>query len=41
MERGSLVRSVVGDALEVFVDANGGYSRKQAVRMGLAVPGTA
>ncbi len=34
MERGSLVRSVVGDALEVFVDANGGYSRKQAVRMG-------
>ena len=34
MERVRLVRSVVGPAVEVFVDANGGYTRKQAVRLG-------
>ena len=26
-------RSVIGDSTELFVDANGGYTRKQAVRM--------
>lgn len=31
------VRDVVGDAVEVFVDANGGYQRKQAVRVGRAL----
>lgn len=34
MERVRLVRSVVGPEVEVFVDANGGYSRKQAIRLG-------
>ncbi len=32
--RVALTRRVVGDKVEVFVDANGGYTRKQAVRMG-------
>ncbi|MGI8753404.1 MAG: enolase C-terminal domain-like protein [Acidimicrobiales bacterium] len=32
--RVALTRSVVGADVEVYVDANGGYSRKQAVRMG-------
>lgn len=35
--RVALVRSVVGDGAEVFVDANGGYSVKQAVRVGRAM----
>ena len=26
-------REVVGDDVELFVDANGGYSRKQAIRV--------
>ena len=26
-------RSIIGDAVELFVDANGGYSRKQAIRV--------
>jgi L-alanine-DL-glutamate epimerase-like enolase superfamily enzyme len=34
LHRVALTRKVVGDSVEVFVDANGGYSRKQAVRMG-------
>jgi L-alanine-DL-glutamate epimerase-like enolase superfamily enzyme len=34
LARVALVRGVVGDEVEVYVDANGGYSRKQAVRMG-------
>jgi L-alanine-DL-glutamate epimerase-like enolase superfamily enzyme len=34
MERVRLVRSVVGPDVDVLVDANGGYSRKQAVRLG-------
>jgi L-alanine-DL-glutamate epimerase-like enolase superfamily enzyme len=34
LARVALVREVVGDEVEVYVDANGGYTRKQAVRMG-------
>ncbi|MGN6087977.1 MAG: enolase C-terminal domain-like protein [Actinomycetales bacterium] len=34
LHRVELVRSVVGDEVEVFVDANGGYTVGQAVRMG-------
>ena len=34
LARVSLAREVVGDEVEVYVDANGGYTRKQAVRMG-------
>ncbi|MGH9130732.1 MAG: enolase C-terminal domain-like protein [Acidimicrobiales bacterium] len=34
LARVGLVREVVGDGVEVYVDANGGYTRKQAVRMG-------
>lgn len=34
LQRVALVRRVAGDGVEVFVDANGGYTRKQAVRMG-------
>lgn len=34
VSRTRLVRSVVGPDVEVFVDANGGYRRKQAVRIG-------
>ncbi|MHB1928256.1 MAG: enolase C-terminal domain-like protein [Acidimicrobiales bacterium] len=34
LERVALVRRIVGDGVQVFVDANGGYTRKQAVRMG-------
>ncbi|MGH9128090.1 MAG: enolase C-terminal domain-like protein [Acidimicrobiales bacterium] len=34
LARVALVRRVVGDDVEVYVDANGAYSRKQAVRMG-------
>ena len=30
----ALAREVVGDDVELYVDANGGYTRKQAVRMG-------
>lgn len=29
-----LARDVIGDGAELFVDANGGYTRKQAVRVG-------
>ncbi len=34
LERVRLVRSLVGDDVEVYVDANGGYTRKEAVRVG-------
>jgi len=34
LARVRLARSVVGDGVELYVDANGGYSRKQAVRLG-------
>lgn len=37
MERVRLVRRLVGDEIDVMVDANGGYSRKQAVRVGRAM----
>lgn len=33
LERMATARSVVGEDVELFVDANGGYSRKQAVRV--------
>jgi L-alanine-DL-glutamate epimerase-like enolase superfamily enzyme len=34
LDRVALARRVVGDATELYVDANGGYSAKQAVRIG-------
>ena len=34
LARVALARHVVGDGVELFVDANGGYSVKQAIRMG-------
>lgn len=37
LARVALARSVIGDGVELYVDANGGYSRKQAVRMGRAL----
>ncbi|MFD7711422.1 enolase C-terminal domain-like protein [Streptomyces sp. NPDC059786] len=36
LHRTALARRVIGDAAELYVDANGGYTRKQAVRMGAA-----
>jgi L-alanine-DL-glutamate epimerase-like enolase superfamily enzyme len=36
LARTRLTKGVVGDAVEVFVDANGGYARGQASRMGRA-----
>ena len=33
LQRVSLARKVIGDRAELFVDANGGYTRKQAVRL--------
>jgi L-alanine-DL-glutamate epimerase-like enolase superfamily enzyme len=33
LERARIARSTIGEAVELFVDANGGYSTKQAVRM--------
>jgi L-alanine-DL-glutamate epimerase-like enolase superfamily enzyme len=33
LARIALARNVIGDAAELFVDANGGYHRKQAVRV--------
>lgn len=36
LARVALVRRVIGDRVGLYVDANGGYSRKQAVRMGRA-----
>ncbi len=37
LARVALARKVIGDGVELFVDANGAYSRKQAVRMGWAL----
>ena len=34
LARTAFARAVIGDGVALFVDANGGYSRKQAVRMG-------
>jgi L-alanine-DL-glutamate epimerase-like enolase superfamily enzyme len=34
LERTGQARKAVGDGVELYVDANGGYTRKQAVRMG-------
>jgi len=36
LARVALTRRVVGNEVELYVDANGGYTRKQAVRMGRA-----
>jgi L-alanine-DL-glutamate epimerase-like enolase superfamily enzyme len=33
LERTALARKVIGERVELFVDANGGYTRKQAVRL--------
>ncbi|MGH9056675.1 MAG: enolase C-terminal domain-like protein [Acidimicrobiales bacterium] len=33
LQRAELARKTIGDGVELFVDANGGYSQKQAVRM--------
>jgi L-alanine-DL-glutamate epimerase-like enolase superfamily enzyme len=35
----ALARQVIGDDVELYVDANGAYTRKQAVRMGRAFSG--
>lgn len=37
LHRVELARRVVGDDVELYVDANGGYTRKQAVRVGRAM----
>jgi hypothetical protein len=34
LERAATVRRALGDQVELFVDANGAYTRKQAVRLG-------
>jgi L-alanine-DL-glutamate epimerase-like enolase superfamily enzyme len=34
LSRIELARSVIGDGVELFVDANGGYGRTQAIRVG-------
>jgi L-alanine-DL-glutamate epimerase-like enolase superfamily enzyme len=34
LERVAFARRVIGDGVELFTDANGGYARKQAVRVG-------
>jgi L-alanine-DL-glutamate epimerase-like enolase superfamily enzyme len=34
LQRIGIAREVVGDAVELFVDANGGYGAKQAIRVG-------
>jgi L-alanine-DL-glutamate epimerase-like enolase superfamily enzyme len=36
LERVARVRQALGDEVELYVDANGGYGRKQAVRLGRA-----
>jgi L-alanine-DL-glutamate epimerase-like enolase superfamily enzyme len=36
LERARAARATIGDDTELFVDANGGYTRKQAVRMARA-----
>ena len=39
LERTALARRVVGDGVDLFVDANGAYHRKQAVRVGHRLAG--
>jgi L-alanine-DL-glutamate epimerase-like enolase superfamily enzyme len=39
LERVALVRDALGDGVELYVDANGAYTRKQAVRVGQALAG--
>jgi L-alanine-DL-glutamate epimerase-like enolase superfamily enzyme len=39
LHRVGLARQVVGDGVELYVDANGAYSRKQAIRVGRAMDG--
>ena len=39
LERVARVREALGDEVELYVDANGGYNRKQAVRLGQAFAG--
>jgi L-alanine-DL-glutamate epimerase-like enolase superfamily enzyme len=34
LHRVALAREVIGDDVELYVDANGGYTRKQAIRLG-------
>jgi L-alanine-DL-glutamate epimerase-like enolase superfamily enzyme len=36
LERVARVRQALGDQVELYVDANGGYTRKQAIRLGRA-----
>src|ERR671930_7373 len=36
LERVARVRQALGEGVELYVDANGGYARKQAVRLGHA-----
>ncbi|MHB1536612.1 MAG: enolase C-terminal domain-like protein [Acidimicrobiales bacterium] len=36
LQRARLARRTIGDEVELFVDANGGYSTKQAIRMAAA-----
>ncbi|MGI5406239.1 enolase C-terminal domain-like protein [Streptomyces chartreusis] len=37
LHRTALARRVMGEAAELYVDANGGYTRKQAIRMAAAM----
>lgn len=39
LHRTALVRRTVGDTAELYVDANGGYTRKQAIRVAAAMSG--
>ncbi|HEY6707482.1 MAG TPA: enolase C-terminal domain-like protein [Actinomycetota bacterium] len=39
LERVALVRQALGGDVELYVDANGGYNRKQAIRLGQAFAG--
>ncbi|GAB2953888.1 enolase C-terminal domain-like protein [Streptomyces sundarbansensis] len=39
LHRTALARRIAGDTAELYVDANGGYTRKQAVRMAASMAG--
>lgn len=39
LERVRFAREIIGPDVELFVDANGGYQRKQAIRLGQAMAG--
>ena len=41
LARATFTRQVIGDGVELFVDANGGYDRKQAIRIGRQLMETA